>query len=162
MSWILLKANNGHQASGMGDKIYFSVLSELCSICEQPLYGIKLIILHANKWCILINGHNFQIFFRSNWKIPNASGHSCRLFTSCLTGAARVQWLWVNEFSHNEYHIWQAWPSTYWHVGKMLQKYKLPVFTAQTRNHWQKWKKRASILTNGLLNWYDYILCPCQ
>ena len=29
-----------------------------------------------------------------------------------LTGPARVEWLWVNAFNYNEYHIWQAWPST--------------------------------------------------
>ena len=72
-----------------------------------------------------------------------------------LTGSARVEWLWVNDFSHNEYHIWQAWPSTCWHVGNKLPKYEVPVFIAQTRNHWRKWKGCASVPKNGLPNWCD-------
>ena len=28
-----------------------------------------------------------------------------------LTGPARVEWLWVNDFSPNEYHIRHAWPT---------------------------------------------------
>ena len=57
----------------------------MCSICEQPLYGIVLMILHTNKWCVLINDQNLQIFFKSIWKIPNASGHSRSPFTPCRT-----------------------------------------------------------------------------
>ena len=63
----------------------FSVLSEMCSICEQPLYGIMLMILHTNKWCVLIIDQNLQIFLKSIWKIPSASGHSHSPFTSCRT-----------------------------------------------------------------------------
>ena len=85
MSWILLKANNAQQASGVGDKIFFSVLSEMCSICEQSLYGITLMIFHTNKWCVLISDQNLQIFFKSIWKILSASGHSRSPFTSCRT-----------------------------------------------------------------------------
>ena len=51
--------------------------SELCSICEQPLYGTILMILHTNKSCILISDQT------SIWKIPKALGHSRGLFTSC-------------------------------------------------------------------------------
>ena len=85
MSWILLKANNAQCASGVGDKRFFSVLSEMCSICEQPLYDIMLMILHTNKWCVLISDQNLQMFFKSIWKIPSASGHSRSPFTSCRT-----------------------------------------------------------------------------
>ena len=63
----------------------FSVSSEMCSICEQPLHGIILIILHTNKWCVLISDQHFQIFSKSIWKIPSASGHSRSPFTSCRT-----------------------------------------------------------------------------
>ena len=218
-------------------------------------------ILHTNKWCVLISDQNLPIFFKSIWKIPSASGHSHSPFTSCrtrpswhngcirlsvstvnrtyelsgithvtpfrkygkhstgpstygpwartysklfsckpvltvcsygaqsneictygrvsrgtiprvrrygllylrtveydqwiLTGPARVEWLWVNDFSHNKYHIWQAWPSTCWHVGNKLPKYEVPVFIAQTRNHWRKWKGCASVPKNGLPNWCD-------
>ena len=59
----------------------FSVLSEMCSICEHPLYGIMLMILHTNKWCVLISDQNLQIFFKSIWKIL----HSHIPFTSCQT-----------------------------------------------------------------------------
>ena len=106
----------------------------------------------------------FSCTCKSIWKIHSVSGHSRSPFTSCrtrqswqwiLTGPARVEWLWVNDFSHNEYHIWQAWPSTCWHVGNKLPKYEVPVFIAQTRNHWRKWKGCASVPKNGLPNWCD-------
>ena len=71
-----------HQGWAIKD---FSVLSEMCSICEQPLHGIILMILHTNKWCVLISDQNFQIFFKSIWKIPSASGHSHSPFISCRT-----------------------------------------------------------------------------
>ena len=71
-----------HQGWAIKD---FSVLSEMCSICEQPLYGIMLMILHTNKWCVLISEQNLQIFFKSIWKIPSASRHSRCPFTSCRT-----------------------------------------------------------------------------
>ena len=102
--------------------------------------------------------------FKSIWKIPTASGHSRRPFTSCrtrpswqliLTGPVRVEWLWVNDFSHNEYCIWQTWPSICWHVGNKFPKYEVPVFIAQTRNHWRKWKGCASVPKNGLPNRCD-------
>ena len=62
----------------------FSVLSEMCSICELPLYGIILIILHTNKWCVLISDQVCK-YFRSIWKIRSASEHSRGPFTSCWT-----------------------------------------------------------------------------
>ena len=74
----------------------FSVLSEMCSICKQPVYGIMLMILHTNKWCVLISDQNLQIFFKSIWKIPSASGHSLSLLTSCR---ARVMPQCHNGFS---------------------------------------------------------------
>ena len=62
----------------------FSILSEMFSICEQPLYGILSMTLHS-KWCVLISDQNLQIFFKPIQKIPNASGHSRGLFTSFWT-----------------------------------------------------------------------------
>ena len=44
---------------------YFFVLSEMLTICEQPLYGIVLMILHTNKSCVLIRDQNSQIFLKS-------------------------------------------------------------------------------------------------
>ena len=63
----------------------FSVLSEKCSICEQPSYGIMLMILHTNKWCVLISDQNLKIFFKPIWKITSASGRLRGPFTSCRT-----------------------------------------------------------------------------
>ena len=57
----------------------------MCSICEQPLNGIMLMILHTNKWCVLISDQNLQISFKYIWKIPSASGHTRIHFTSCRT-----------------------------------------------------------------------------
>ena len=57
----------------------------MCSISEQPVYGIMLMILHTNKSCVLISDQNLQIFFKSIWKIPSASGHSHSPLTSCRT-----------------------------------------------------------------------------
>ena len=57
----------------------------MCSICEQPLCGMMLIILHTNKWCVLISDQTLQIFFKPIWKIPSASGHSHSPFTSWRT-----------------------------------------------------------------------------
>ena len=39
----------------------FSVFSEMCSICEQALYGIILMILRTYKSCILVIDQNVQI-----------------------------------------------------------------------------------------------------
>ena len=84
MSWILLQANNAQQASGVGDKRFFRFKRNMQQ-CEQPLYDIMLMILHTNNWCVLISDQNLQIFFKSIWKIPSASGHSHSPFTSCRT-----------------------------------------------------------------------------
>ena len=84
MSWILLKANNAQQASGVGDKRFFRFKRNV-QHCEQPLYDIMLMILNTNKWCVLISDQNLQMFFKSIWKIPSASGHSRSPFTSCRT-----------------------------------------------------------------------------
>ena len=87
MSWILLKANNAQQASGVGDKRFFR-FKRNAQHCEQPLYDIMLMILHTNKWCVLISDQNLQIFFKSIWKIPSASGHSHSswvIWSNCVT-----------------------------------------------------------------------------
>ena len=56
----------------------------MCSICEQPLYAIMLLITHQqvmrfNQWS------KFANIFKSIWKIPSASGHSRSPFTSFRT-----------------------------------------------------------------------------
>ena len=54
-----LKANYGLQASGVGDK-RFSVLSQIRSICEQPLCDIILMILYINKSYVLLSDQNSE------------------------------------------------------------------------------------------------------
>ena len=51
-----------HQGWAIKD---FFVLCEMLTICEQPLYGIILMILHTNKSSVLIRDKNSQIFLRS-------------------------------------------------------------------------------------------------
>ena len=153
MSWIPLKANNAQQASGAIK--YFSVLSEMYSICEQPLYGIMLMILHTIKWCVLISDQNLQIFFKSIWKIPSASGHSHSPFTSCPTRPSWHNGSWLGPHVLNGYGSMtlattniiygKRDPALVDMWGTSYQKYEVPVFIAQTRNHWRKWKGCASV-----------------
>ena len=127
-------------------------------------------ILHTNKWCLLISDQVCK-YLLGQLENSQCFGVLARPFHFLLntpfmkkwilTGPARVEWLWVNGFSHNEYHIWQAWLSTYWHVGNKFPKYEVPVFIAQTLNHRQKWKYHARVPKNGLSNCCDYILCQC-
>ena len=168
MSWILLKANNGQQASGVGDKRFFRFKRNLWT----AIFSIILMILHINKSCISISYKKFVNIFKIHLKNFQCFGALLRPFhflsnmpvmtQRTLTGPTRVEWLWVNDFIHNKYHIWHAWPSTCWHVGNKLLEYEVRIFTAQTCNHWRKWKGRAVVPKNGLPNWCDWILCQCQ
>ena len=72
-----------------------------------------------------------------------------------FTGPTRVEWLWVNDFGPNEYHIWHGWSSACWHVENKSPKYEVPIFTAQTCNQWRKSKGCAKVPKNGLPNWSD-------
>ena len=164
MSWILLKANNAQQTSGVGDKIYShfkrNVQHLWTAIKRHHVNDIThKQVMRFNQWSkfaniFLVHLKNLQCFgtlAQPFQFLPNTP-----VMTQwVLTGPARVEWLWVNDFSHNEYHIWQAWPSTCWHVGSKLPKYEVPVFIAQTRNYWRKWIDCASVPKNGLLNWCD-------
>ena len=68
----------------------------------------------------------------------NSSSSNMHVMTQqILTGPARVEWLWVNDFSPNEYHIWHMWSSTCWHMENKLPTYNTPIFAAQTHNHWR-------------------------
>ena len=86
---------------------YSSRPSEMRSICEQPFYGIILMILHMNKSCVLISNQNLQIFLNPLKKIPMLrdirTAFSLPAMTQpTFTGPARVEWSWVNDFSHND------------------------------------------------------------
>ena len=138
----------------------FSVSSEMRSICEQPLYGIILMILCINKSCVLITDQNLQILK----KIPNASGHSRGLFASRRTCPSWHNGSSLGLYALNGYGSMSSAPTntiTCWHVENRSPKYEAPIFTAQTRNHWRKWKGRASVPKNGSPNWRDWILCQC-
>ena len=67
---------------------------------------------------------------------------------------ARVEWLWVNDFSPNEYHIWYAWPSTCWHREKKSPTYEAPIFTAQTREKAARVSRRMDRRISGVIEFY--------
>ena len=120
MSWILLKANNGLQTSGWAIKD-FSVLSEMCSICEQPLHGIILMILHTNKWCLLISDKKFQIFFESIWKFP------------ALRDTRTALSLPVEHARHDTME--PHWARTCWMVmGQWLEPQRIPYMASVTQH----------------------------
>ena len=81
----------------------FSILSEMCIICEQPWYCTILMILHTNKSGILIS----EIFkyVLVHFEIAKASGHSHSLFTSCRTCPS-----WHNGSSLDP-HVWNFYES---------------------------------------------------
>ena len=164
MSWILLKANNAQRASGVGDKRFFRFKRNVqhlwtAIIRHRVNYITHQQVMRFNQWSKFANIFLFHLknpqCFRTLAQpfhfLPNTPVMTQWIFT----GPARVEWLWINDFSHNEYHIWQEWPSTCWHVGNKLPKYEVPVFIAQTRNHWRKWKGCASVPKNGLPNRCD-------
>ena len=164
MSWILLKANNGQQASGVGDKRFFRFKRNAyhlwTAILQQRLNDIThQQVMRFNQ------GPKFANIFKVHIKHPQCFGTLAQsshfLWNSpvitqwVFTGPARVEWLWINDFGPNEYHIWHGWPNTCWHVGNKSPKYEVPIFTAQTRNHWRKSKGCASVPKNELSNWCD-------
>ena len=157
MSWILLKANNGQQASGVGDKRFFRfkrnayhlwtaiIRHRLNDITHQQIMhfnqGSKFAIIFkewtlkifANFdpwlkcmicWCVIslrrcrtmavLNKHPqiFGTLAQPSHFLSNIPVMTQRI----LTGPTNVEWLWVNDFSPNEYHIWHRWPSICWHV----------------------------------------------
>ena len=81
MSWILLKANNAQQASGVGDKRFFRFKRNVQHLWTAIIRHHVNDITHQQ----VMRFHNLQIFFKSIWKIPSASGHSRSPFTSCRT-----------------------------------------------------------------------------
>ena len=164
MSWILLKGNNGQQASGMGDKRFFRFKRNAyhlwTAIIRQRLNDIThQQVMRFNQ------GSKFANIFKVHIKHPQCFGTLAQsshflwntpvMTQWVFTGPARVEWLWVNDFGPNEYHIWHGWPNTCWHVENKSPKYEVPIFTAQTRNHWRKSKGCASVPKNGLSNWCD-------
>ena len=165
MSWQLLKANNAHHASGVGDKRCFRFKRNVpylwTAIIRHHVNDIThQQVMRFNQWSkfatiFYVHLKNSPVLrdTRAALLLPAEHAHHDTIWI--LTGPARAEWLWVNDFSHNEYHIWQAWPSTCWHVGNKLPKYEVPVYIEQTRNHWRKWRGCASVPKNGLPNWCD-------
>ena len=109
------------------------------SICEQPLHGIILMILHMSQSSVLIRDQNLQIFLRPNslccgtLALPFHFLSNMLVITErILTGPARVEWLWDNDFSPNEYHIWHAWPSTGWHLENKIWSISVHYANAQS------------------------------
>ena len=84
MNWILLKANNAQQASGVGDIRFFRFKRKVQHLLTAIIrYHVNDITHHQvmrfNQWL------KFAKNFKSIWKIPSASGHSHSPFTSCWT-----------------------------------------------------------------------------
>ena len=84
MSWILIKANNAQQGSGVGDKRFFrfkrNVQHLWTAIIRHHVNDIThQQVMRFNQWS------KFANIFKSIWKIPSASGHSRSPFTSCRT-----------------------------------------------------------------------------
>ena len=154
MSWILPKANNGQQASGVGDKRFFrfkrnayhlwtaNIRHRLNDVtCQQVIrfnQGIKL----ANT-------------FKVHLKIPQCFGTLAQPSHFLSNTPVMTQRIFAGPARINEYHIWHGWPSIGWHVEKKSQKYEVPIFTAQTCNYWRKSKGCTSVPKNGLPNWCD-------
>ena len=164
MSWILLKANNGQQASGVGDKRFVRFKRNPYHLWTASIRHRLNDITHQQV--IRFNqGSKFANIFKVHIKHPQCFGTLAQpshflwntpVMTQCIfTGPARVEWLWVNDFGPNEYHIWHGWPNTCWHVENKSPKYEVPIFNAQTRNHWRKSKGCASVPKNGLPNRCD-------
>ena len=164
MSWILLKTNDGQQASGVGDKRFFRfkrnaydlwtaiIRHHLNDITHQQVMRFNQASKFANIFKVhLKHPQCFGTLAQPSHFLSNTPVMTQRIFTR----SARVEWLWVNDFGPNEYHIWHRWPSTWWHMENKLPKYEVPTFTAQTCNHWRRSKGWASVPENGLPNLRD-------
>ena len=171
-SWILLKANNGQQAWGVGDKRFF----RFKQIAYHLWTAIKQHCLNdsTHQQVMRFNqGSRFANIFTSPFKISPMLRDTRAGFSLPVEHARhdttdlhwpRMCWMvmtWL-DFGPNEYHIWHGWPSTCWHVENKSLKYEVPIFTVQACNHWRKSKSCVSVPKTGLLNWYDWILCQCQ
>ena len=133
------------------------VLSEMLTICEQPVYGIVLMILHINRPCVLIRDQNSQIF-QSPFKTSPMLRDIRAAFSLPVEHArhdttdlhwSRTCWMVLGQWLRPQCHIWHGWPSTCWHVENKSPKYEVPIVTAQTCNHWWKSKGCASVPKNG-------------
>ena len=163
-SWILLKAHNGQHASEVGDKRFFRFKRNAYHLWTAIIRHRLNDITHEQVMRFN-QGSKFANIFKVHLEHPQCFGTVAQPFhflsnTPVMTqrisiGPARVEWLWVNDFGPNEYYIWHGWPSTCWHVENKSPKYEVPIFTAQTCNHWRKSKGCASVPKNGLPNWCD-------
>ena len=164
MSWILPKANNGQQTSGVGDKRFFRFKRNAYHLWTAIIRHRLNDIIHQQV--MRFNQRSkFAIIFKVHLKHPQCFGTLAQpsyflsntpvMIQRIFTGPARAKWLWVNDFGPSEYHIWHGWPSTCWHVENKSPKYEVPILTAQTCNHWRKSKGCASVPKNGLPNWCD-------
>ena len=159
MSWILLKANNGQQASGVGDKRLFRFKRNAYHLWTAVIRHRLNDITHQQVMRFN-HGSKFANIFKVNSKHPQCFGTLAQpshflsntpVITQWIfTGPTRVEWLWVNDFGPNEHHIRHGWPHTCWHVENKSPKYEVTIFTAQACNHWRKSKGCASVPKNVL------------
>ena len=135
MSWIFLKANNGQQASGVGDKRFFRFKRNAYHLWTTIIRHRLNDITHQQVMCFN-QGSKFANIFKVHLKHPQCFGTLAQPFHFLsntpvmtqwiFTGPARVEWLWVNDFGPNEYHIWHGWPSTcdMWRTSHQNMKYQ--------------------------------------
>ena len=106
MSWILLKANNGQQASGVGDKRFFCFKRNAYHLWTAIIRHRLNDITHQQVMR-LNQASKFANIFEVHLKHPQCFGtlaQPCHflLNTPVMTqrifpGPARVEWLWVND-----------------------------------------------------------------
>ena len=112
MSWILLKANNGLQTSGVGDERFFrfkrNVQHLWTAITRHHLNDIThQHVMRCNQLS------KFANIFKSIWTIPSASGHShSPLKVPCSNLAikmakknSQVIWKLLNTIFTHPFHI---------------------------------------------------------
>ena len=106
MSWILLKANNGQQVSGVGDKRFFCFKRNAYHLWTAIIRHRLNDITHQQAMR-LNQASKFANIFEVHLKHPQCFGtlaQPCHflLNTPVMTqrifpGPARIEWLWVND-----------------------------------------------------------------
>ena len=90
MSWIFLKANNGQQASGVGDKRFFRFKRNAYHLWTTIIRHRLNDITHQQVMCFN-QGSKFANIFKVHLKHPQCFGTLAQPFTSC-----RIRPSWRN------------------------------------------------------------------
>ena len=116
------------------------------------------------RTCWMVMGQWLQgpmnMMTSSNGNIFRVTGHLCVEFT-CPRWIPHTQINgWVNNGEAGDLRRYRAHydvtvminagAKICWHLETRLPDYEVQFFTAQTPNHWRKWKGRASVPKNGI------------